>query len=169
MPLHAKTESCRWILDGLDDAVWSGAAHLKSGCERLHRLVVPAVDLKRIRIAETLAHQFRQQRILLEPDFMREVVRLVGWHHLLVLERSGHLRRDVLDERSAGSDVEDLNPPADCQDWQAAFPRFQNERNLEIVALRGDNLHRRMFFLAVPRWRDIVAARQQQTVHSLQG
>ena len=56
--------------------------------------MVPAVHLTRIGIAQPLAHQLRQQRILFEPDLVREFVRLVRRHGLLVLERSGDLRRE---------------------------------------------------------------------------
>ena len=44
---------------------------LKPGGDVLDRLMVPAVHLARVGVAQPLAHQRRQQRVLLDPDLVR--------------------------------------------------------------------------------------------------
>src|SRR5260221_4952318 len=67
MPLDAEAERLRGILDGFDHAVRRRRADNEAGGDGLHRLMVAAVHLARVGVGEPLAHQAREQRILLEP------------------------------------------------------------------------------------------------------
>ena len=83
-------------------------------------------------------------------------------HREAVLERARHLRRDVLHERAATDDVQDLDAAADREDRKIAAARFGNQRRLELVTLFVDIDHRLVGRLAVPARRDVLAAGQQQ-------
>ena len=97
--------------------------------------MMAAVHFARVRIAQPLAHQRRQQRVLLEPDLVREGVRLVRRHRAAVLERARHLRRDVLDQRAAAGDVQHLDAAADREDRQICAARASAiSADLELVA-----------------------------------
>ena len=86
----------------------------------LDRLVMAAVRFARVGVAQAFAHQAREQRVLVDPHFVREVVGLVRRHRPAVLQRAGHLGRDVLHERAAAGDVQDLDAAADREDRQVA-------------------------------------------------
>ena len=97
-----------------------------------------AVHFAGVRVAQALAHQFPEQRVLFEPDFVREVERLMRRNELLVVQRPGDLRGNILNERSAARDVQHLQAAADGEDRQVALPRFLDQRDFEVVALRRD-------------------------------
>ena len=61
----------------------------KPGATVFHRLMMPAVHFARVGVAQALAHQPRQQRVLVDPDFVRELERLMRRHRQAVLERAG--------------------------------------------------------------------------------
>ena len=83
---------------------------------------------------------------------------------LLVADTIG----EVLQERAAAGDVDQLHPAADAQQRHVALDRRARERDLEGVALghRVDGL--RMRLLAVAGGVDVGAAREHQAVDQLQ-
>ena len=66
MPLHAEAEAARRILDRLDDAVRRRRGDDEPFAERLHGLVMAAVDLLRV-----AREQLLQPRPLLDPHIVR--------------------------------------------------------------------------------------------------
>ena len=164
MPLDAEAEARGWIFDRLDDAVGRGGRDAEPGRDLLDRLVMAAVRLARVGVAQPFAHQAREQRVFVDPHFVRQVVGLVRRHRPAVLQRAGHLRGDVLHQRAAARDVQDLDAAADREDRQVAAARLADERELELVARRIDVHHRRMSRLAVAGRRDVLAAGEQQAV-----
>ena len=109
VPLDAEAEAGGGILDGFNHAVWRRGGHLKSRRHRFDCLVMTAVDLAGIRIAQPLSHQLGQQRVLVEPHLVSERIRLVRRHLEAVLERARHLRGDILHERASAGDVGELS------------------------------------------------------------
>ena len=75
-----------------------------------------------------------------------------------------HERRDVLDERAAGGDVQDLRAAADREQRQVAGHRPARQIDLELVAPRLGIVDRRVAILAVEHRIDVAAAGQQQAV-----
>ena len=137
----------------------------KPGADGLDRLMVPAVHLAGIAADEAFAHQPRQERILLDPDFVRQVVGLMLRHGQAVVHRAWHLRRDVLHERAASRDVQDLHAAADAEDRAGPASRAAAMRPISNSSRAGiDFLERRMRRLAVSRRIDVAAARQEQAV-----
>ena len=81
-----------------------------------------------------------------------------------VPDRGRHDRRQILDQRATGGDVQHLRAPADRQDRHVAVERGPRERKLVSVARRVD-LHRRVpLALAIFQGIDVDAAGQQQPV-----
>jgi hypothetical protein len=96
--------------------------------------MVATVDLARVAVHQALFHQRSQQRILFEPDFVRQLVRLMGRHLLFVLERAGDLCGDVLHEGSAGGDVQHLHAAADRENRQLPPARFAKGTGIAVSA-----------------------------------
>ena len=92
---------------------------LKPRRDVLDRLMMAAVHFAGV-VGQPLAHQRREQRVLLDPDLVREGEGLVRRARQAVLERAGELRRDVLHERAAAGDVQHLDAAADREDRQIA-------------------------------------------------
>ena len=89
--------------------------------ERLDRLMMPAVDVAGVARLAGVAGEPREQRVLLDPDFVRQVDGGVRRNRELVLERSGQLAGDVLHQRAAAGDVEHLDAAADREQRQVAL------------------------------------------------
>ena len=73
------------------------------------------------------------------------------------------LRSDVLHQRAAERDVENLDAPTDCENGSAACAGLLDERGLGRIA---GGIHRAYFFvafLAVARGIDVLAAGQDET------
>ena len=130
--------------------------------------MMAAVHLARVGVAQPLAHQPRQQRVLLEPDLVRERVRLVRRHRQAVRRA----RRCTCDGMSCTS----VPPQATFSTWmprqiarigRSRAARGRDERDLELVARRLGVDDRRVRRLAVARRRDVVAAGQQQAVDAV--
>src|SRR5580704_16612505 len=64
VPLDAEAETCCGIFDRLDDAVGRGRGDLEAGGYLLDGLVMTAVDLAGIGVAQPLPHEPGQQRVL---------------------------------------------------------------------------------------------------------
>ena len=134
MPLDAEAKARRRILDRLDHAVRRRRRRDEAGRDVLHRLMVAAVDFAAPRPPSRSRISLRQQRILVDPDLVRQLVRLVLRHRQPVRQRAGDLRRDVLHQRAAAGDVEHLHAAADREDRQVAGARRRDQRDLELVA-----------------------------------
>ena len=87
---------------------------------------------------------------------------------MLVFDRLGHLRRQVLDQRAATRDVERLHPEADAKyGYLAPFGHFEKDQ-VGLVSLRRHRPELLMRLLAVIDWIEVaVAARQHQAVEPL--
>src|SRR4051812_27137292 len=90
VPLHAEAEARIGILDDLDHSVRRGRRHHESTSDLLHRLVMAAVHLERL-VNQPLAHQLGEQRILVHPHLVRQLVRLMLRHRKAVSQRTGDL------------------------------------------------------------------------------
>jgi hypothetical protein len=66
---------------------------------------VAAVCLAGVGVAQPFAHQPREQRVLVDPDFVREVAWLVRGYRPAVLERTRNLGGNVLHQRAAARDI----------------------------------------------------------------
>ena len=87
-------------------------------------------------------------------------------HRQLVQQRAGHLRRDVLHQRSPARDVEHLHAAADRENRQVLLPRRGHELQFELVAVRVHSHHRLVWLLAVAARRDVVSTGHHQAVES---
>ena len=115
----------------------------KPGADRLDRLMVAAVDLAGVAADETIAHQLREERILLDPDLVRQVVRLV-LRHRPGCDSSAPVTCDGMSCTSVPprGDVQHLHAAADREDRQIARARRRNQADLELVARRIDVVQR---------------------------
>ena len=135
--------------------------HLVRSVGRRHRLV-----MRRIHRHARAAHDARQQCPRRDGDLMP---RLRARVRLLMRERAGDLVRDVLDQRPAEGDGEQLLPAADPQHRHVAFQCGARRRQLEIRPPRLQR-HLRMRRPAAPQRRIHVEgpAGHQQPVHLVQ-
>src|SRR5262245_3550076 len=103
VPLHADAEDVAVVgLDRLDHAIAGARGDVKAGGDRLHRLVVAAVDGDNW-TGGIDPEQGRERRSRSDVDLVgREVLRLVD----AVGERLRNLGRNVLHERAARGDVQ---------------------------------------------------------------
>ena len=154
-------------LDHLDDAVRCQAGDDEAVAEAVDRLVVEAVDVD---------HGHPEGRV--QPrarDDGHLVARVVG--HVRLAQQGGPLdllpallatigrallpariEREVLDERPAERDVDDLDPAAHPEQRQAAVDRPPHEVELELVPVRVARAEQRMRLVAVAMRLDVVAA-----------
>ena len=107
VPLHAEDEGIIRRFERLDDAVVRVSRGLQPLAQILHRLVMETVDPR------LGAVEFRQDGAVFDPD-------PVAWRagrdlRLAVLLRAFVLRDDILVQRAAEGDVQDLGPSADAQ------------------------------------------------------
>ena len=105
MPLHRETEAARRALDRFDDAIGRGRGDGESSCGLVDGLVMAAVDLEYFAVDELFPHDVREHAPGRYPYFVRDGERR-GID--LMAERLVDLRRNVLRQRSAGRDVDDL-------------------------------------------------------------
>jgi hypothetical protein len=128
----------------------------------LHRLVWRLFTAQESDPFRRSAMSFARERIVVDPDVVRVVERLVRRYLERMIESILHLRRDVLDQRSATGHIQHLDAAADCEDRHADAARFLHERNFELVAFGRPVDCRCVTCLAVTRRRDVVAAGEQQ-------
>ena len=95
---------------------------------------------------------------------MRERITLVRGHTQLMIECAVHFAGDVLDQRAAAGDVQDLYAPADGEDRQAFGACAFDERHFEPIAIEVDVDDRGMGRLAVAGGRHVLAPGQEQPV-----
>ena len=88
----------------------------EAGRDRLDRLMMPAVDLAGVAAAEPFAHQLRQQRVLLDPDLVRERVRLVRRDVRLCVSAPGTCDGMSCTSVPPHGDVQHLHAAADRED-----------------------------------------------------
>src|SRR4051794_18280187 len=65
--------------------------------------------------------------------------RTIAWWSLLVFDRTGHLRVDVLDQGSAARDVQHLHPETDCEYWNTLSFGGGNDQQIGFVFDRLDS------------------------------
>jgi hypothetical protein len=123
--------------------------------------MMAAVDADSSAGVESRGQQRRQPRAGGHRDVMGDSVAGQGDG---VDERARTGARDVLDERAAGGDVEDLGAAADGEERQIAVERRGGERQFDAVAF-GVDLHCRVARrLAVAGRIDVHAAGEQEAV-----
>src|SRR3989442_5631455 len=137
-------------VDAFDQAVVGPGRGAEGGCEIADRLVVPGIHRRRSRPQRAL-----EQRTGLD----REPVPGPG---VGVIEGSGPLARQVLVQRAAERDVEDLDAAADREDRQPALARARDQGELDRVALGIDLAELGVRGGAVARGIDVLAARQHE-------
>ena len=133
------------------------ASTTKPRREVLDRLVVDAVD-------DRLAHALEDLREARAGDELDRVDVAVVDLGVAVLERLRPLRADVLQQRSAESDVHQLQAAADAEHRLAALGERGEERPLVIVADAVAAPLRLQRRLAVARRRDVGAAFEDERV-----
>jgi len=124
MPLHGDQEPGAVALDRLDDAVRRSAGHPQPGRQAADGLMVQGVN------ADLGAEQPVQQRSWLQPDRVSGPV--PGFQHQV--PGAGRIGgRQVLGERAAQRDVDQLDAAADRQHRQVLLPREPDELDLDLV------------------------------------
>jgi hypothetical protein len=108
--------------------------------------MMPAVHLQHLAAGELLLHQAGQRGSRCHPDFVRN--RRQRRIHL-VADRLIHPGWNVLHQRAAGGDVDDLQATADGQHRRVARQRQPRELQLERVADRVGRAGPRVDRLAV--------------------
>ena len=161
MPLDAEAERQVGGLDGFDNAIGRVGGRRKAASDDLDGLVMPAVDLRR----HPGRHGAREVRAGDDLEAVRHRRERVGHG---VGQRDGHLRWQILDQRAARRDVEDLHAPADGQQRQALAQAAVRHLDLEGVARllgeRAGRVHR----LAVQGGVDVGAAGEHDAVGAVQ-
>ena len=125
MPLYAKY-ALRLIFNRLDDPVFRACGDREAGGRVPDGLVVEGVDGHLF-----AAVDLREQRTGLEIQTVRRVVAVR--RGLLMAERFRNLRREILIQRAAEGDVQDLFPPADAEDRQMRGARGPEKMELKII------------------------------------
>ena len=117
-------------------------------------------------VGQPLAHQRRQQRVLLDPDFVREACRPDSAAPAgCAPSAPGSCGRDVLHQRAAAGDVQHLHAAADREDRQLARARAAVISAISNSSRPGSaSTVAGCAALAVARRRHVVAAGQQQPV-----
>src|SRR5437879_323236 len=87
-------------------------------------------------VAQSIAQQSGELAVFVNPDLVRPLHRLMRRDLEAMREGAGNLRRDVLHERAAARDVEDLDAAADREQRDIPFARELHQSDLELVASR---------------------------------
>src|SRR5262245_58500450 len=111
------------MLDALDDTVTGYRVDDDIRADRFDRLMMRAVDGQRLSAGDAV-----QQRTRPDPDI---VARLVARVRLAMRQRVGNLIRDVLDQRAAEYDVEELLAAADAEHRQVPGESTAGDREFE--------------------------------------
>lgn len=77
-------------------------------------------------------------------------------------------RREVLDERAAKRNVEQLHPSADAQQWHVNFNGSADQADLAAIAFDPRAFMRRIRLRPIQRCIDVWTARQKQPIEALQ-
>ncbi len=138
MPLHAKHEAVPGVLDSLDHPVGRARVHDQAGGGLAHGLMVGAVDLDLVHSDDPVQQGFGRDR-----DGMAGLGARVG---LLVGERARDRVGDVLNERAAERDVQELLAPADAEHGHLLSDRAVGQGELEggPIVLGRDRLVARL-------------------------
>src|SRR5882724_10633500 len=127
VPLHAQAEAVFRVLDAFDHAVFGEGVHHHAGAEIPGRLMMGAVDLQFVGGADAV-----------EEGALHHFHAVAGFGariRLLVGERAIDLVGNVLDERAAEDDVQQLLAAADAEHRLVALERALGDRQLEGGAL----------------------------------
>ena len=157
MPLHRKDEVVAGQLDGLDHTVGIPRADHQTGANFVDGLMVVA------RRVSGLPHQRGQ------PGARHRAHRQPGEHPVArtMSVVAKHVRQ-VLVQRAAERDIEDLRAPTDAQHRQPPGQRALQQRELPTIAGSAGLVGRRMRLLAVGDGVQVVAAGNHQGVQAVQ-
>ena len=147
MPLHGKNRQI-FVSDGLDRAVIRAGKNFKSRAQRIHRLMVRTVDDKSRAVQRAQEAAFGADRV----QAVMSVDLAVAF--------------DMLAQRAAEIDVEDLQPAANADDLTPGAKKIVDERKLARVAPLVD-ICRAVDRLTVKAGVHITPAGKQQSVRAL--
>ena len=147
MPLHGKNRQI-FVSDGLDRAVIRAGKNFKSRAQRIHRLMVRTVDDKSRAVQRAQEAAFGADRV----QAVMSVDLAVAF--------------DMLAQRAAEIDVEDLQPAADAEDRSSHAQKIVDERQFMLVVRFVDVLCA-IYRLSVKARVHIAPAGQQQNVRAL--
>lgn len=154
MPLHAKDKSPVVPLNGFDDAVRGGGGDAQADANLLHRLMMAGVDLRRLR-----SHDTTEQRTLFDPDRVDGLTAVLIFYDPVRFDGC-----EVLEQRAAVMHIQELHPPADCQNRQVAAQSSFDRFPLHAIQLRIGFIRFRVLRFPILRRIDIDAAHYEQAV-----
>lgn len=164
VPLDADDEVAAWQLNRLDDPVGRVRDGDQTGGEAASGLMVEAIRLGREPVGTT--HQVCDERVACDFDL---VGALVSRRLLIVVEGAFDLIGNVLPERSAERDIQDLHAAADGEERKVAGDGGLGERQLERVALGLRRHFGVKDLLAVVRRIDVFATGEKDAVDVRKG
>ena len=144
MPLHGKNRQI-FVSDGLDRAVIRAGKNFKSRAQRIHRLMVRTVDDKSRAVQRAQEAAFGADRV----QAVMSVDLAVAF--------------DMLAQRAAEIDVEELQAAADADDGLSRAQKFVNERKLAFVT-RFIDISRAVDLLAIKARVNVAPAGQQKEI-----
>src|SRR5918996_468771 len=147
MPLQAKDKLMIGAFDSFDHAVLSNRIDDYTATEFFDRLVVPCVHLQSLSL-----DNFVELRAVLHENSVNITCLACA---SLMLARAGKLRRDVLIQRAAQSDVYRLRAAADAENRQVALERRCDDLQFEFGSPGFNNSKLLDWFLAVKTRMDI--------------
>ena len=160
MPLDTKNKIGSRSFHRLHNPVFGTSRDRQFRCGVFDSLMVMAVDHHHFETADG----FRQQAVLNDSKTMARLERerlLSMWTLFL-----GCLRQ-ILDQRAAEGDIQDLQAAADRQDRQITFDRRMDQRNLVPVTPLVGRFRRRVNGIGLPikTRMDVITSAQQQSVY----
>jgi len=161
--LHAEEPASILGLEGLDEPVDGYRGRYQAGSEGLHALVMKGVDeYFRLSLGQTESARSGEDFDAM-PEFVDSLIL-----RRVVLDRPGKLSPDVLIERAAERDIEELMTAADSEYGHPAPSGFDREGHLEFVPLDRDGAETPQGLFAVTERRDISSAGKEKSVYSIE-
>src|SRR5438105_8249801 len=133
MPLHAEAEAAARVFDRFDDTVRRACRGDEPFAEIFDGLMMAAVHVARIRILEPFTKGAVEEAAGVQPHLVRDrEARLLD----PMLDVRADFLGDVLDERAAARDVQDLDAAADREDRKVGLDRPPHQLDFVLVAAR---------------------------------
>src|SRR5689334_2003690 len=85
----------------------------------------------------------------------------------IMVDRAGHACTNILNQRSAEGDVEQLWPATNCKNWLAGLARGLHQRYLSIITTPVHSAQSLVPRLAVQFGIDVLAAGEQEPIDRL--
>src|SRR5947207_603366 len=106
------------------------------------------------------AEHARQTRAWGDTHLVRQIVAreiLSSEREVVVLDRPGHLFADILKQRSAGGEVDELHATTNAENRLAFGHRPSRQRELDTVAVSVSLVAQRVLLRSIRRWIDVGA------------